>query len=158
MILGVRSREELLRGWSALHANVHAARPEIKLDGVLVERMSDKGLELIIGARNDPQWGAILMVGAGGVLAEAMGDIRLLSPNLPQPSILEELRKLRCGAVFSGFRGAPALDIEAVADVVATLGCLMLSASNIMEIDINPLIVYPRGRGAVALDALIAFG
>jgi acyl-CoA synthetase (NDP forming) len=77
VILGDQSREELLQGWSALHANVHAARPEIKLDGGLLERVGDKGLKLIIGARNDPQWGAILLVGTGGVLAEARGYARL---------------------------------------------------------------------------------
>ena len=158
VILGVKSEEELLGGWSKLYSNVQTARPEITLDGVLVERMGDKGVELIVGARNDPQWGPVLLVGAGGVLAEAMGDVRLLPPDLTRDSIVDELRKLRCGALFAGFRGAPPLDIEAVADVVSKVGCLMRSAPNIVEIDINPLVVYAQGQGTVALDALIAIG
>jgi acyl-CoA synthetase (NDP forming) len=158
VILGVKSEEELLRGWTALHSNVHAVHPGMKLDGVLVERMGEKGLELIVGVRNDPQWGAVLLIGAGGVLAEAIGDTRLLPPDLSRDSIVDELRKLRCGALFAGFRGAPALDIAAVANVVSKVGHLMRSAPNIVEIDINPLVVYANGRGAVALDALISIG
>jgi acyl-CoA synthetase (NDP forming) len=158
VILGVQSEEELLHGWSTLHSNVDAARPEIKLDGVLVERMGEKGLEVIIGARNDPQWGPVLLIGAGGVLAEAMGDTRLLPPDLCRDSIASELRKLRCGVLFAGFRGAPPLDIEAVAEIVSKVGRLMQSAPNIVEIDINPVVVFAHGRGAVALDALISFG
>ena len=158
VILGVKSHEDLLDGWSALHSNVGAARPGIKLSGVLVERMSEKGLEMIIGGRNDPQWGPVLLVGAGGVLAEAMGDTRLLPPDLNVDLIAGELRKLSCGALFEGFRGAPPLDIEAVAEMVWKVGRLMQSAANIVEIDINPVVVYARGKGAVALDALISVG
>ena len=155
VILGVNSKEELLRAWTDLHANVSAARPGVKLEGVLVERMCENGLEIIIGARNDSQWGPILLIGAGGLLAEVMGDTRLLPPDLPKESVLEALRDLRCGALFSGFRGTPSLDIDAAADVVLKVGRLMRSQPGIAEIDINPLVVYARGRGAVALDALI---
>ncbi len=156
VILGVQSDEELLRGWSTLHSNVSVARPGITLDGVLVERMAGKGLEVIVGARNDPQWGPVLLIGAGGVLAEAMGDTRLLPPDLSRDLIAGELRKLRCGALFAGFRGSPPLDIEVVADLVSIVGNLMQTAPNIGEIDLNPVVVYERGRGAVALDALIS--
>jgi hypothetical protein len=123
------------------------------LDGVLVERMSAMGLELIIGGRQDPKWGPVVVVGSGGVLAEIMKDVRLLPPNLSQDEIEQELHKLRCGALLQGFRGAPPLDVSAVARVVSAIGQLMHGAPRILEIDINPLVVYPDG--AVALDALI---
>jgi len=156
VILGVKSEAEVREAWSTIHRNVHNARPEITLDGVLVERMGEKGLELIIGGRNDPQWGPVLLVGAGGVLAEAMRDVRLIPSDLPREQIEDELRKLRCGPLLDGFRGSPALEVAAVAEVVAKIGRLMRIVPEITEIDINPLVVYRQGKGAVALDALIS--
>ncbi len=156
VILGVQSEAELRQGWSALHRNLQNARPGLVLDGVLVEAMGEKGLELIVGGRNDPQWGPILLVGSGGVLAEAMGDVRLLSPDLSRAAIVEELNKLRCGALLRGFRGSSPLDVGAIADVVVKVGNLMRSATEITEVDINPLVVYADGMGVLALDALIA--
>ena len=146
VILAIESKAELLDGWGMLHRNVKAARPDIVLDGVLVERMSEKGMELIVGGRNDPDWGPVLVVGAGGVLAEAMGDVRLIPADLSGGQIEEELRKLRCGALFDGFRGSPPLDVAAVAEVAAKVGCLMRSTREIVEIDINPLVVYREER------------
>jgi acyl-CoA synthetase (NDP forming) len=153
VVLNIQSDQELREAWDCLHRNIRGARPGLRLDGVLVERMSAMGLELIIGARQDPQWGPVVVVGSGGVLAEIMKDVRLLPPNLSQDEIEQELHKLRCGALLQGFRGAPPLDVPAVARVVSAIGQLMHGAPRILEIDINPLVVYPDG--AVALDALI---
>ncbi len=153
--LGISSPEELADTWSTLHCNLQRARPDLVLDGVLVERMARKGIELIVGARNDLQWGPVLMVGSGGVLAEAMKDVLLLPPGLTPDQIVEEMNGLRCNALFRGFRGAPPLDVAAAARVIATLGNLMRASPQIAEIDINPLVVYENGQGAVALDALI---
>ena len=158
VVLNIRSKTDLLEGWGALHRNVHGARPDIVLDGVLVERMGDKGIELIVGARHDPQWGPILMVGFGGILAETVGDVRLLRADLTQSAIEQELNKLRCSALLRGFRGTPAVDTAAVAKVAESIGRLMRSHPEIIEIDINPLVVYEKGKGAIALDALILIG
>ena len=156
VILGIHSESELLQGWTGLHRSVQNAHPGLALDGVLVERMGAKGLELIVGGRNDPQWGPVLLIGSGGVLAEAIKDVRLLPPDLTHASIEQELNQLRCGALLRGFRGSPALDIGAVADVVLRVGRLMRSMPEITEIEINPLVVYENGSGAAALDALIS--
>ena len=158
VILGLASESDLRDGWSLLHDNLRESCPDLALDGVLVERMGSKGVEMIVGARNDPQWGPVLLVGFGGVLAEAVSDVRLLAPNLSREAIEAELHLLRCSKLLYGFRGAPALDAGAVADVVLRLGELMCAAPAIEEIDINPLVVYPKGSGVVALDALIAVG
>lgn len=154
--LGLESPEAIAEAWLALHRNVKAHRPGLVLDGVLVERMGRKGVELIAGARNDPQWGPVLLVGFGGVLAEAIHDVRLLPADLSSEAIEEELNKLRCGALLRGFRGAPALDAGAAAEVVSALGQLMRGVPEIAEIDINPLVVYAKGNGVLALDALIS--
>jgi acyl-CoA synthetase (NDP forming) len=158
VVLGVRSEADLLEGWSALHRNVQKARLELTLDGVLVERMGEKGIELIVGARRDPQWGPVLMAGFGGVLAEAIEDVRLMPSDLLREEIEQELSNLRCAALLKGFRGGPEVDVAAVAAVVETIGHLMRSCPEIAEVDINPLVVYEKGKGAMALDALISIG
>jgi acyl-CoA synthetase (NDP forming) len=156
VLLGIDSDSALLSAWRALHQNLRSSRPDLRLDGILVERMCEKGFELIIGGRRDPLWGPVLLVGFGGVLAEAVSDTRLLAPDLTPSEIEDELETLRCSAVLRGFRGAPPLDTHAVARALAALGTCMLSNPRIREIEINPLVVYPRGKGAVALDGLLS--
>jgi acyl-CoA synthetase (NDP forming) len=156
VILNIHSDHALIEAWETLHRNVRGAHPELALDGVLVERMSEKGVELILGARNDPEWGPVLLVGFGGVLAELIQDARLLPPDLSLSEIELEILKLRCSPLFQGFRGAPEVDVPAVAHVVAAIGQWMRSTPQILEIDINPLVAYSSGKGAVALDALIS--
>jgi acyl-CoA synthetase (NDP forming) len=156
VVLNVHSDEALLESWDSLHESVRRARPELSLDGVLVERMTEKGVELMIGARNYPEWGPVLLVGFGGVLAELIKDVRLLPPDLSQDEITQEIHKLRGSSIFQGFRGTPELDVSSVANVVTAIGRLMHSAPQILEIDINPMVVYANGKGAVALDALIS--
>jgi acyl-CoA synthetase (NDP forming) len=154
--LGIDSDHALLAAWEKLHGNVRSANPALSLDGVLVERMGGRGAELIIGARNDAQWGPVLLIGFGGVLAEAAGDVRLLAPDLSAHEIECELHKLHCSALLRGYRGAPAVDVSAAASIIANLGRWMRSEPRLLEIDINPVVVYAQGKGALALDALIS--
>lgn len=141
--------------WEMLHANIARAQPGLKLDGVLVEKMAPKGLELMVGAKRDATWGPIVLVGLGGIWVEALGDVRLLPADLPEPAIVEELHKLRTAKLLHGFRGAPPVDVEAVAHAAALIGRLMLTHPDIVEIDINPLFAHARGDGVTAVDALV---
>lgn len=141
--------------WTKMQREVGEALPELALDGILVERMGAPGLELIVGARNDPDWGPVLLVGFGGVQAEVLGDVRLIPAEASEGRIMAELLKLKSAALLLGFRGRPTLDVAAAARVVAQLGAWVLAHPAVREVDINPLVVYPQGHGAVALDALI---
>jgi acyl-CoA synthetase (NDP forming) len=156
--LNLDSPKVLAEGWERLHAGISRAMPELVLDGVLVEEMRQPGAELIFGARNDPDWGSVVLVGFGGILAEAIHDVRLLPPDLPVDEVIAELHQLKCSAILRGFRGSPALDVKAAAEIVCRLGSLMSSNPEIRELDINPVVLYPEGRGALALDALIFCG
>jgi len=158
VVLNLSDPGALAAGWRLLHKNIARALPGLALDGVLVESMGKRGTELIVGARNDPDWGPVLLIGFGGVQAEAMRDVRLLPPEISAAGVIQELHQLRGSALLRGFRGSPALDLEAVAGIVCRLGALMQSTSAISEVDINPVVVYPEGQGAVALDALISVG
>jgi acyl-CoA synthetase (NDP forming) len=156
--LKVADADAVRRTWAALHANVERAQPGLKLDGVLVETMSPPGLELVVGARRDPRWGPVLMLGLGGIWVEALGDVRLMPADLTEDEIIAELGKLKTAKLLYGFRNSPPVDIQAVAAAAAALGRLMRARPEIAEIDINPLMVHAAGHGATALDALIMTG
>jgi acyl-CoA synthetase (NDP forming) len=99
---------------------------------------------MIIGAHNDAQWGPVLLVGFGGIMAEALKDFRLLTPEASRATIVEEINRLQGSAVLRGFRGSRELDVEAVAEIVEKLGQLTLSNRSMVDVDINPVVVYEK--------------
>lgn len=153
VLIGLADDAALRTGWATLIDNLHQHRPDLVLDGVLVEAMGPRGVELIVGARRDPQWGPVLLVGLGGVWIEALHDVRLLPADLAEVDIVDELNRLKAAPVLHGLRGQPGVDVAAVARVVAALGAQMRANERIAEIDVNPLVAYPDH--VLALDALL---
>ena len=156
VIAGIADPAGLAAGWAKLHANIARARPGLALDGVLVETHAPPGIEMIVGARRDPDWGPVLMLGLGGIWTEALADIRLLTPDRGEADIVAEIRRLKGSALLKGHRGSAPADLRTVAQAAMVLGDLMLACPALSEVEINPLAVYPHG--AVALDALMAVG
>ena len=155
VLIGIADADALTIGWQHLLENIESYNKDIKLDGILVEAMGARGLELIIGGRNDPEWGPAVLVGFGGVQAEVLKDIQLLPANLGRSDILAALEQLKSAALLHGFRGELEHDVEAIVTMVQHVSRLLTSNSNIREIDLNPVIVYEIGAGALALDALM---
>ena len=141
--------------WEAMHASIAKARPGLVLDGLLVEKMGPRGVEMVLGARRDAQWGPVLLVGLGGVWIEVLKDTRLMPADWSAEQIAGEIRQLRAAALLQGARGAPPADIDALAAAAALVGAAMQAEPRLLEIDINPLVVYPQGQGVLALDALL---
>jgi hypothetical protein len=108
---------------------------------------------MIIGARRDPEWGPVLVIGLGGIWTEALKDVVLLSADLGEDEIVDALGSLKGAALLAGMRGAPPSDKRAIAQVAVKLGALMQATCELLDIEINPLVVYPKG--ALALDALM---
>lgn len=158
VLLNIADEAELATAWDKTYANVRAYAPDLELDGLLVEKMGKRGVELIVGARNDPDWGPVILVGFGGVQAEIHKDVRLLSPDLSVAAIEDALLTLKSAPLLTGFRGSPKLDIRAVAELVERLGAVVRGTPEIREIDLNPVVVFPEGEGCVALDALMTVG
>jgi len=154
-LLNIRDAEHLATAWQELHANIARHRPGLTLDGVLIEKMSPPGIELIVGGRNDPEWGPVLLVGIGGIYAEVLHDVRHLPPDLDVPANMRELDQLKCSPLLHGFRGTAPTDTTAAAIIIEKISGLLRAEPTIREIDLNPVIVYPNGQGAVALDALM---
>jgi acyl-CoA synthetase (NDP forming) len=153
--LNLADEAALRAAWGRVQRNVKAAAPEVTLTGCLVEKMSPKGLELMVGAKRDPAWGTVLLLGIGGIWVEALRDVRLLPVDADETQIIDALHQLRAAKLLAGVRGAPPVDVEAVVKAVLTIGRLMRAMPGIVEIDINPLMVHAKGEGVTALDALI---
>jgi acetate---CoA ligase (ADP-forming) len=154
VVLNVSGREAAVRAFEDIAARAQAR--SIRLDGILVEAMAEPGAELIVGARRDPAWGPVLLVGTGGVLADVFQDVRLMPPDIAPSAARKELLRLKGAALLTGFRGAPPVDLDALAGLIAAVGQVMLSNPRILEIDLNPVVARPDG--VKALDALMVLG
>ncbi len=115
--------------------------------------MAPPGLELIAGVSRDPQFGPIVLVGIGGVLAEVLDDVSLRLAPVPASEALSMLAELRGARLLDVTRGRPAIDREAVAAILVALGALAVARPDIRAIDLNPVIAGPDG--AIAVDALV---
>jgi acyl-CoA synthetase (NDP forming) len=126
-----------------------------RFDGVIVARRAPKGRELALGARLDPQFGPVVLAGDGGIYLEALKDFRLLLPPFGEEEVLRKLGELRIAPLLAGLRGERPRDLAAFARMAVRLGESMLEwAGAVVSIDINPVIVFETGAGAVAVDAL----
>ena len=157
VLVGLTDEAALRAGWDKLFASVKHHRPELVLDGALVEAMGPRGLELVVGAKRDADWGPVVLVGLGGIWIEALKDVRLIPADMAEADIAVELTRLKAAVVLQGIRGAAAVDVPAIARVVAQVGAQMRANPNITEIDINPLVAYPLGSAVpvLSLDALV---
>ena len=155
VMLDVTNPAALTAAWTQIHATLACTRPGLILEGVLVERMSKKGVELIVGGRNDPEWGAVVLVGLGGARAELLADVQLFCADSSGEEILREIDHFKSAALLSGFRGAPTLDVIALAALVGKMAALLRINPKLQEVDLNPVVVYPTGLGAIAVDALM---
>ena len=154
VLFGINDDTQLAHAWAKLQ-QVGSRYPDLAIDGVLVEAMAPRGLEMIVGARRDPDWGPVTLVGLGGVWAEALHDVRVLPVDLDLEAISEEIGKLRGAPLLRGMRGEAARDVAALATTVQRIGSLLAAQPEIQEIDLNPVTVYGVGEGVLALDALI---
>ncbi|MEB8343961.1 acetate--CoA ligase family protein [Streptomyces endophyticus] len=127
----------------------------IELDGVLVCQMVERGVEMVVGVTHDDLFGPTVTVGLGGVLVEVLRDTAVAVPPFGESQARAVLDQLRGRALLDGVRGAPPVDIDALVEVILRVQRMALElGDDLAELDINPLMVLPRGQGAVALDAL----
>ncbi|WP_030898774.1 acetate--CoA ligase family protein [Streptomyces sp. NRRL S-474] len=127
----------------------------VSLDGVLVCQMVEQGVEMVVGVTHDDLFGPTVTVGLGGVLVEVLRDTAVGVPPFGEEQAREMLAGLRGRALLDGVRGRPPADLDALVEVVLRVQRMALELGDrLAELDINPLMVLPRGQGAVALDAL----
>jgi acyl-CoA synthetase (NDP forming) len=154
--LGLKSPEAVASAFEEIVAQAKNWNPQARLDGVLVEEMIDgETREVIVGARQDLRFGPVVTFGLGGIFVEAIRDFVVWPAPLTLDEAREMIRKIRGYRILTAFRGRPAGDLEAVAEVLYCVGQLAWRwQERIIELEINPLFVLPEGRGVVVGDAL----
>jgi acyl-CoA synthetase (NDP forming) len=155
--LDIRDGASLRSAWDTMKHRL-AERSGLSLDGMLLERMSEAGIEIIIGARNEGGWGPVIMVGLGGILTELLQDVVFIPAGAGRAQIERALRSLKGAKLFDGYRGSPPADVDAAITVVEILSALLLEHPEIVEADLNPVRIHARGQGATVLDALFVVG
>jgi acetate---CoA ligase (ADP-forming) len=153
--VNLKNSGELCQALRDMVPSVRNYDASIELDGFLVEKMGRMGTEMIAGAKNDPEWGTVVLAGFGGVTAEILKDVKLFTPDMDQAAVHAGLLELKQAALLKGYRGSPALDVAALAELIVQVGRIMAGNPRIREIDLNPVIVHPEGEGVLALDALM---
>jgi acyl-CoA synthetase (NDP forming) len=151
--LDIRDAAALRTAWTVMQQRL-SAQPGLSLDGMLLERMSDAGVEIIVGARNEGGWGPVIMVGLGGIFTELLQDVVFIPAGAGRAQIERALRSLKGAKLFDGYRGSPPVDVDAAVSVVETLSTVLLRHPEIVEADLNPVRLHAHGQGATVLDAL----
>ena len=150
VMLNIKDAQSLSSAYALMMKRVKESKPEARIDGVHIQRQIAQGQEVIVGMVRDPQFGALMMFGSGGVEVEGLKDVAFALAPLNQAEAEKMIRKTWAGRKLKGFRNIPAADEESVIDVLIKLSWLAFENENIEEIEINPLRVL--SKGAVAVD------
>jgi len=128
---------------------------DVEIWGVLIQKMLPPGKETILGMSRDERFGPLIMFGLGGIYTEALKDVSFRLAPIRENSAYVMVRSIRSYKLLEGVRGEPPSDVPAIADALCRLSQLVTEHPRIKELDINPLIVYPQGKGVVVADARI---
>ncbi len=154
--LNVQDQAQLETAIAEVLANAKRAAPQANIAGVLLSEMIADGLETIVGVVNDPCFGPVVAFGLGGIFAETLRDVTYRVAPFDKLEAHAMVREIRGAKLFDGVRGQPARDVEALANLlVAVSHMAWLTRERVAEMDINPVLVRPAGKGVVAADALV---
>ncbi len=152
--VGIEDAEQLRRTHQRMMANVAAAAPTAKILGVTVQPMM-RGREVIIGMKRDERFGPMIMFGLGGTYVEVFKDVTFRLAPIREYGAERMVRSIKASKILNGFRGEPPADLEAVKECLLRVSQLAMDLRDVEELDINPLVVFERDKGCMALDARI---
>ncbi len=148
---GLRSPQEIEDAWSDIILRVADEMPMALIEGFIIEEMVPEGVEVIIGAVKDQQFGVTAMFGLGGVAVELLKDVSFGLAPMDEDEAMKMMREVKGFALLEGYRGAPARDIGAVARTLVTISKVVGATDGLKALEINPLVVYEEG--VMAVDA-----
>jgi len=154
--LNLESEDEVRAAFRQILAAVRAHRPEAGVDGVLVQQMVSGGIQVIVGFSRDPQFGPLVVFGLGGIYVEALRDVTFRVAPLTRREAVEMTEEIKTSRILKGLRGSKPADIDALADCILRVSQLAVDFPELAECDINPLLVFERGKGVVAVDVRFA--
>lgn len=154
--LGLTSAQEVRAACGRILENVRSRAPGARIDGLQVQQMMPPGRELVVGVVRDPDFGPMVMLGLGGIHVEVLRDTVFALAPLTLEDACGMIGRLKGRAILEGVRGEAPADVDALAALLVSVSRLAQAhAEHIAEVDLNPVLVYPAGRGVVAVDALV---
>ena len=155
VVLNVEDPDEALEAYDKIIAGAKAFKPDAVIDGIFIEQMAGKGIEVIVGSLADPSFGPMCMFGLGGTFVEAMADVTFRLAPMWDLSAAKMIRSIKAFKILKGMRGKPPADIRAIRECILRMSQLVSEHPEIVELDVNPLIVYPEGQGCKLADSRI---
>ena len=156
MKLNIKNAREAEEAYFEILESCRNFLPDAKVSGVLMQEMVSGELEILLGITCDPLFGPLLLCGMGGIYAELFKDTALYPCPLNKEEALRMLRSLKIWPMFKGYRGKPALDSDALAELMVSVSNYAVTHKNdLAELDLNPVFVKEKGTGVCAADALI---
>jgi acetyltransferase len=154
--VGIEDAAELRTAWDRMQQSLTAKAPTARIEGFEIEAEVQGGKEVLIGVQRDPSFGPILAFGLGGIYVEVMRDVAFRLAPLRPLSAQRMIESVKSFAILQGVRGEPPSDLPALEEAIQRVSQLAVEIPEVVELDINPLIVLPSGKGVVAVDARIA--
>jgi acyl-CoA synthetase (NDP forming) len=151
IILDINSEEEVKNAYYNMMNTVKQKVPDARIDGVMLQKMAEPGIEVIIGVKLDPQFGHVIMFGLGGIFVEIYKDVSFRVTPVNSEMARDMILEIKGSPILMGARGRSPADIDAIINVIVKLSEMLEKNPDIVELDINPLIVYEKN--AVAVDA-----
>jgi len=152
VVLNLKTTEEVRNAYDGILTGVARFMPRARIHGVMVYHMVPRGREMIIGMSQDVQFGPLVMFGLGGIYVNFLKDVSFRLAPLSEPEAREMMEETKAYALLKGIRGEPPSDTEALKNTILRVGQLVWDFPEIVEMDINPVIVYGWGEGCIALD------
>ncbi len=152
VLLGLGTADAVASGYATLVSTIQAARKHLRIEGVLVQRMAAPGIEVLVGVRHDPTFGPVVVVGGGGVYVELMADVALAVAPIGPMEARAMVAETRIGRLLAGARGRPPADIDKLVDLIVRLSALAALLPDLVELECNPVLVHPAGRGVTIVD------
>lgn len=149
----LKSLNQVSIAYDSILSSTIAAVPSASIRGVSVQKMAEPGIEVIIGATKDPQFGHVIMFGLGGVLVEILRDVSLRLVPLTSADARSMVREIKSLPLLQGFRQYPPCDLDMLEEAIMNLSQFLEKHPEIKEMDLNPILCYPKGL--VAVDARV---
>ncbi|RME25352.1 MAG: CoA-binding protein [Deltaproteobacteria bacterium] len=151
----LRNETDVFEAWEQIRAALAERGRAEAMQGVLVQPMVSGGVECLVGVSRDPVYGPLLAFGLGGVHVELLKDVRFRIPPLTDRAAAELVRSVAGFPLLDGYRGAPKADVAALEQLLIRVGALAAACPELVEMDLNPVIALPVGKGVVAVDARV---
>ena len=145
--LNLQNMSEVRKAYNEILKRIRSQKPEVRIKGVIVEKMVSSGKEVILGMNRDPQFGPILMFGLGGIYVEVLQDVTFRLAPIRELTAQMMISRTKTHRILEGFRGEPAYDTDSIEDCLKRLSQLVIDHEDIKELDINPLLVFKKGQG-----------